>query len=217
MNNSERPEYRVWAKMRARCRHRDNKNYGGRGILVCERWGAFEKFFADMGPRPSIKHSIEREDVNGNYEPGNCRWATHVEQMRNTRVSVTVDLYGECVNVSAKCEQLGMSYQTVYMRLRRGMTPEQAFNIGRIPGPLRAGDIPRAGNRSGYRGVSPKRGRWIATITFDGKTRRLGTFATPEDANYAATAVRAEQQAFYASRMAVPPAETIVTAAPRLE
>lgn len=62
--------------------------YGGRGITVCERWRQFENFLADMGERPSTGHSIERNDVNGNYEPGNCRWATSVEQHRNRRATV---------------------------------------------------------------------------------------------------------------------------------
>jgi hypothetical protein len=83
------PLYSVWSGMRTRCRNPNNKNwkdYGGRGITVCERWDKFENFLADMGERPGPSYSIDRIDVEGNYEPGNCRWATPTEQVRNRRV-----------------------------------------------------------------------------------------------------------------------------------
>jgi len=85
---SKAPEYEVWCSMIKRCRNKKSTgypDYGGRGITVCERWNRFENFIEDMGPRPSQFHSIDREEVNGNYEPGNCKWATPAEQSRNTR------------------------------------------------------------------------------------------------------------------------------------
>ena len=83
------PEYRAWAKLKERCFNKNVKqwnDYGGRGISVCTEWReSFESFYRHVGRRPSNKHSIDRINNNGDYEPGNVRWATKVEQRRNRR------------------------------------------------------------------------------------------------------------------------------------
>jgi hypothetical protein len=84
------PEYRAWGDMRHRCRNPTAKSfkwYGGRGIAVCERWDDFRSFLADMGRKPGPEYSIDRIDNDGNYEPGNCRWATAKQQSNNHRKS----------------------------------------------------------------------------------------------------------------------------------
>lgn len=81
------PTYRSWRAMLARCRdstHKQWMQYGGRGITVCDRWRQFENFLSDMGERP-VGRSLDRINGNGNYEPGNCRWATRIEQRHNRR------------------------------------------------------------------------------------------------------------------------------------
>ena len=84
---TQTPTYNSWASMRSRCnnpRNQDYAGYGGRGITVCERWNSFEAFFADMGEMPE-GYSIERVNVNGNYEPSNCKWIPMAEQALNRR------------------------------------------------------------------------------------------------------------------------------------
>lgn len=85
----EIPEYRVWQQVKQRClnpRHRQYKDYGGRGITMCERWrNSFDSFLADVGPRPDPYLTLDRRDNDGNYEPNNCRWATYTEQNLNKR------------------------------------------------------------------------------------------------------------------------------------
>ena len=84
-NGVRSPVYKSWASMKSRCSRPDYSyyhRYGGRGIRVCDRWQKFENFYADMGDKPE-GHSIERLDVDGNYEPGNCKWANDAEQAIN--------------------------------------------------------------------------------------------------------------------------------------
>ena len=90
-NNKRTPEYSIWNGIKNRCyRPTSNayKNYGERGIKLCDRWHDFANFFADMGPKPGKDYSLDRIDPNGNYEPKNCRWATKKEQAANKRLKV---------------------------------------------------------------------------------------------------------------------------------
>lgn len=125
------PEYKVWSAMRSRCnnpRHASWKHYGGRGITVCERWSLFSNFIEDMGMRPSKKHSIDRIDNNGNYEPSNCRWATWKEQGRNRRDNKVITYRGENRPLSEWVEILGVDAKIVDSRINRlGWSTEEAF------------------------------------------------------------------------------------------
>ena len=89
------PEHNAWAHMKQRCFNKNTQKYklwGGRGITVCPQWlDSFEAFYADTGPRPSPKHSLDRINNDGNYEPGNVRWATHKEQNNNRRRSSVIE------------------------------------------------------------------------------------------------------------------------------
>ncbi len=104
---TETSEYTVWQSMRARCQNPNNHaydRYGARGIQVCDRWESFEAFYADVGPRPSTKHSLDRFPNNdGNYEPGNVRWATEGQRM------IATDLV----------RHLGVSFRVVRWRIQK--------------------------------------------------------------------------------------------------
>lgn len=131
------PEYRVWASMVQRCTNparRGYDRYGGRGIRVCVAWVAsFEAFLRDVGPRPSLKHTLDRIDNDGHYEPGNVRWATSKEQRDNTSQTVWIMYRGETRTRADWARHLGISYWTLRQRLDKGWPPERAFTrpIGR--------------------------------------------------------------------------------------
>lgn len=126
------PEFSSWRSMIKRCTnesHDSYQRYGGRGIVVCDRWlESFACFYADMGPRPSIRHSIEREDSNGNYEPGNCRWATPTEQCRNRCNNRLVELNGKIMTVTEAADLVGICRNTIYSRLYHGWSIEKAIS-----------------------------------------------------------------------------------------
>ncbi len=124
------PEYTVWASMIQRCTNPNEnayRDYGGRGIAVCERWLKFEHFYADMGPRPSPKHMIDRINTNGNYEPGNCRWVTRKEQNRNKRNTLWIEYRGERKTLADWADSLNVSWDLLWNRLKAGWSVERAF------------------------------------------------------------------------------------------
>lgn len=117
----ESKTYQTWHSMLNRCRNEHCekwKDYGGRGITVCERWLQFVNFLADMGERPAGM-MIERIDNNGNYEPSNCRWATRKEQGRNKRNNFLVAYEGRTQCLSAWSEELNMPTGLIQQRLAR--------------------------------------------------------------------------------------------------
>ncbi len=125
------PEYGAWKHIKERCfveTCASFKDYGARGITMCPAWrDNFEAFLADVGKRPTAQHSIDRIDNEGNYEPGNCRWALPVEQLNNQRRNVRVRLFGEMLSVSDACRRTNISRVAVYSRIHRGTAPQIAF------------------------------------------------------------------------------------------
>jgi hypothetical protein len=151
---TDTPEYRVWSDMRSRCnnpRATAFADYGGRGIQCCKAWSSFTRFIADMGQRPTPAHTLERNDVNGHYEPRNCRWATRAEQAANKRNTIRVTHQGVIRRVPELAAQAGLSTSAMWLRVKRG-----------------AADLTRGSKRRG----------WITfngvTDTYDGWSRRTG-------------------------------------------
>lgn len=129
-------EYVIWAGIIRRCHGIGHPRYSGRGISVCDRWrfgdGALTGlgcFVADMGPRPSNKHSVDRYPNNdGNYEPSNCRWATGEEQGRNKSNNHVVEFQGRKMAITAAAEAAGLNPNTVFGRIKLGWTEDEALN-----------------------------------------------------------------------------------------
>ncbi len=136
--SSESAEWRTWCGIRSRCstdRLPTRRNYKDRGIVVCERWAtSFDAFLQDMGRRPSPEHSIDRIDNDGNYEPGNCRWATMVEQQRNKRGLHMVEIGGESMCLTDWASRLGLKMSFVRQRLGKGWSALDALLVPKCTG-----------------------------------------------------------------------------------
>jgi len=127
---NERGTYSVWLAMKSRCNNPKNKryhDYGGRGIKVCSQWESFESFISCMGFRPTNHHQIDRIDNNGDYTPENCRWVTRKENSRNKRNNKILTVNGESKCLSEWAEQVGISQDTIGMRISRGWSDERAI------------------------------------------------------------------------------------------
>src|SRR5216684_477049 len=160
----DRPEYGAWHQMKSRCETPSNKafkNYGARGITLCERWHDFAAFFADMGPRPTPEHSIERVNNNGPYSPDNCKWGTKLEQGRNKRTTVFLTLGEVTRTLTEWCEVTGIKDATLRRRLVRGWSEERTLTTS--PKPVRA--IPDL------------------LVTLNGETRRTSEWAKTTGVN----------------------------------
>lgn len=146
MNKS--PEHRAWVGMKQRClnpKKREYKHYGGRGITVAPQWiHSFTTFLADVGPRPSPAHSLDRfPDNNGNYEPGNVRWATQQQQVENTRCARMVTIGARTQTISAWEREMGLPKGMVRSREVRGWTIEEAIITPSTPGQKRVMRVKR--------------------------------------------------------------------------
>lgn len=127
------PEYQAWAGMISRCQNPKNSHYriyGGRGIKVCESWKTYTNFIHDVGRRPSPKHSIDRwPDKNGDYEPGNVRWATIMEQQSNTRKNVFLQVNGESIHIAEAARRHNIAPSKLGYRLRHGWSVKEALSL----------------------------------------------------------------------------------------
>lgn len=125
------PLYKRWHAMIRRCRNPTSaayKNYGGRGIVVCPRWHSFKNFLADMG-LPPPGHTLDRINNDGNYEPGNCRWASRHQQQRNTRRNIKLTIDGVTLTIVEWAEKNKVPKKTAYRRMELGWSPNNAVTM----------------------------------------------------------------------------------------
>lgn len=133
---TDSPEYNIWSMMKNRCKNPNcNRRliYLDKGITVCDRWrDSFENFYADMGPRPSPSHSIDRIDNSKGYSPENCRWAIPKEQSNNQTSNVIIEHNGEKKTLAQWCDFYKVDYKLAHSRLHRGFSFDEIFYSGKI-------------------------------------------------------------------------------------
>lgn len=129
--DSKSKEHGAWADMKGRCNNPKRKcwkHYGGRGIKVCEEWNHYAGFLKSVGRAPSPLHEIDRIDNNGNYEPGNVRWATRMEQTNNTRRNHYITHKGKTKSMADWCRDLKKNYFRVRYLIKKGLTFQRAIS-----------------------------------------------------------------------------------------
>jgi len=127
VNLNEHRTYRIWCTARSRCRwraHHAYARYGGNGVTFCPRWDSFLYFLEDMGHPPTDQHTLDRIDGQGNYEPGNCRWATRKEQNANRENTI----WANGMPLKEAAEKAGIKYSTVWLRVKRGWPVDRALS-----------------------------------------------------------------------------------------
>ncbi len=129
------PEYQAWCNMKSRCYNPNlpqYKDWGGRGIKICERWKDFSAFLSDMGARPQGT-SLDRKDTNGDYTPDNCQWSTRRAQNLNKRSNVILTANGIAMTQSQWAETLNTPSVTILSRIKRGWSDEEAITTPTAP------------------------------------------------------------------------------------
>ncbi len=191
------PEYRAWQCARLRCIEPTNQAYpayGGRGITMCASWlNDPTAFLADMGPKPSPAHELDREDNDKGYQPGNCRWVLRKVNGRNRRSNRWVEAFGERRTLAEWCERCGISPGTAAARLSIGWTAEEALSIptrlkmanGAGVAALQEKRATREATRKMPPGVKRHKRRFVARICVDGERREIGSYTTPDEAHQA--------------------------------
>lgn len=178
-------EYSVWSGMISRCENPNHSNYpgyGGRGIGICKQWReSFPVFLADMGPRPSLKHTIDRIDNDRGYDKENCRWATHSQQQRNTRYTRLITFDGRQQCLTAWAEEFCISVYTLWSRLRAmGDDKGMKYHKRRLPAGARSHRM--STSSTGFKGVYKAKGRFRAQLCNHKLRLSLGYYDTPEEA-----------------------------------
>jgi hypothetical protein len=174
--------YKAWYDMKRRCSDLGNANYGGRGISVCAQWlDSFTNFLEDMGELPSDKQSLDRKDVDGNYEPSNCRWATFTEQVNNTQIAKD-----RGYSIATEALNSGIPDNVLRARLSRGYSLEDAL--------AKSETTPYSTSTSGIKGISfdSSKGKWRAAVTLSGVRWRSGYFTDAYEAVAALNVKRVE-------------------------
>jgi len=171
---SKTPIHNTWCSMKTRCNDINDKNYGGRGITYDPRWESFEEFYKDMGDTWFETGTIDRIDVNGNYELDNCRWVIMKVQANNKRNNVYVTIRGEILTLGQVSEKYGIYYHTIVGRYNKNKRDEELISPIEDKAELQSNVIGVTWDKSKV--------KWSARIQINDKMEKLGTFIDIEDA-----------------------------------